>query len=323
MDRLRTGIVGIIAGLALLGGCTKTVSDETLATNIKAALYSDQTTKPANIGVAVKQRVVTLTGDVPSSDVALEAMKIANSTVGVSSVNDQLTVNGVSAANQPPPPAPGAPDANTPPVGGPGTVANPTSPAAPPSPGGAAPSPYAPPVEAPAQPVSVTIPAGEQVAVRTIDAIDSKTNETGQQFRATLSSPLVSHGRTIVPAGADATLLLTQARDSGRVQGRPVLEVRLVAVRHHGRTYRLDSSVFSEAGASRGKQTAVRTGIGAAAGAVIGAIAGGGKGAAIGTAAGGGAGFGSDFFTHGPRVHIPSESILQFRLEAPLTITER
>lgn len=87
----------------MLAACAKkAVSDDTLTTDIQAKLYADATTKTASINVAVKDGVVTLRGDVPSSDVELEAMKVANGTAGVKSVNDQMTVNGVAAANQQP-----------------------------------------------------------------------------------------------------------------------------------------------------------------------------------------------------------------------------
>ena len=60
---------------------------------------------------------------------------------------------------------------------------------------------------------------------------------------------------------------------------------------------------------------------GAAAGAVIGAIAGGGKGAAIGAAAGAGAGTGVQALTKGEQIKLPSETLLEFQLKAPLTVT--
>jgi hypothetical protein len=153
-----------------------------------------------------------------------------------------------------------------------------------------------------------------------IDSINSATNTSGQVFRATLYGPITRNGRVVIPAGEPASVLLADARDAGRIKGASELEVRLSQIVYHGRTYRVDSSVYEEVGKARGKQTAVRTGIGAAAGAIIGAIAGGGKGAAIGSAAGGGAGLGTDLFTHGQQVKIPSESIITFRLEAPLTV---
>ena len=96
--------------------------------------------------------------------------------------------------------------------------------------------------------------------------------------------------------------------------------MRATSLQYNARTYEVNSSIIEEQGKSRGKQTAVRTGIGAAAGALIGGLAGGGKGAGIGAAIGGGGGFGLSAFTHGQQVKIPSETVLNFRLEAPLRI---
>lgn len=122
-------------------------------------------------------------------------------------------------------------------------------------------------------------------------------------------------------AGAAVSVVLAEARDAGRIKGRSELEVRLSRLSYRGRSYAIDSSIYEEQGQARGKQTVERTGMGAAAGAIIGAIAGGGKGAAIGSAAGGGAGAGFQLLTHGQQVRIPSESMLTFRLEAPLTVS--
>ncbi len=67
--------------------------------------------------------------------------------------------------------------------------------------------------------------------------------------------------------------------------------------------------------------TAKKVGGGAVLGAIIGGIAGGGKGAAIGAAAGGGAGAGVQIITHGEQVKVPSEALLEFRLQQPVTLT--
>ena len=53
-------------------------------------------------------------------------------------------------------------------------------------------------------------------------------------------------------------------------------------------------------------------------GAIIGGIAAGGKGAAIGAAAGGGAGAGVQILTKGQQVKVPSETLLEFRLQQPV-----
>ena len=55
-------------------------------------------------------------------------------------------------------------------------------------------------------------------------------------------------------------------------------------------------------------------------GAVIGAIAGGGKGAAIGAGVGAGAGTAVQVATKGDQVHVPSETLLEFALDQPVTI---
>lgn len=290
-------------------GCGGSHGDQSLTTSIQAKLYSDPTTKGSDVGVAVHNGVVTLSGNVTDPNVALEAMKIANGTPGVKSVQDKLTVNGApaepaseaaaSAPAQAPEQRPHRRDKrraeadNVPP----------------------------PPPAAP-QPVEVTIAARTPVQVRLIDGVDSAHDQVGQTFRATLYEPLVSDGRVVIPAGAPATIVLANAKKAGRIKGKAELELSLSSIQYQGKEYRVESTTYEAQSKSRGKQTAVRTGIGAAAGAVIGAIAGGGKGAAIGSAAGGGTGFGVNMFLHGPQVKIPSETVLTFRLEQPLTVTE-
>jgi hypothetical protein len=320
--RLRLALLLSIAATFLFTACrNESVSDDKLVSGIKANLSSDPTTKSANVNVAVSNGVVTLTGDVPTSDIELQAMKIANGTPGVKRVDDQIKVNAAAATSQSPQENP---QPQGPPASATGTQPVPASPA----PGSVPASPQtAPPAEvpapaAPAPPARVrtTIPAGEHVTIRMIDSIDSDRNEAGQVFKASLVSPLVAKGRVVVPAGATVVVQLAREADAGRVKGRSALEIRLSRLEYRGRSYPLASSLYEEQGKSRGKQTATRTGIGAVAGAVIGAIAGGGKGAAIGSAVGGGGAAGYQLFTHGQKVKIPSETMITFRLTAPVTI---
>jgi hypothetical protein len=53
---------------------------------------------------------------------------------------------------------------------------------------------------------------------------------------------------------------------------------------------------------------------------VIGAIAGGGVGAGIGAAAGGASGAALSGASRGPRLDLPAEAVLEFHLQAPLTV---
>lgn len=310
MNRPHASAIACLVLLSFGVACTHPgAHDEAIGNDIKAKLYSDPTTKAANINVAVKDGAVTLSGDVPSSDVELEAVKVANAAPGVSGVSNQLKVNAAAApVNQ-------LPDAGSP---------NPSAQTAPPPAPGPAPV-TPPPAAVPApvpEPVTYTIPSGTSVSVRMIDSIDSGKNTPGQTFRASLADPLRADGRLVFPAGTDATVLLTDAKGAGRIKGTASVDVRLISLSRKGRVYRVDSSPIQQVGkGGRGQNTAVKSGIGAAAGAVIGAIAGGGKGAAIGTLAGGGAGFGINAFTHGSQVKIPSETILGFTLQAPVKVT--
>src|SRR3954449_5531695 len=124
------------AGLwgALTIGCSNKAinNDDSLKTDIQAKLYADPVTKGGNVGVDVKDGVVTLTGDVPSSDVELQAMKIANGTAGVRSVSDQMKVNGTMAANPMPANALNAGDSSAKPMVAPNALA-PTHSAPPPA----------------------------------------------------------------------------------------------------------------------------------------------------------------------------------------------
>src|SRR5436305_1366655 len=101
------GVAAVLLSAIAIGcGPKSAVSDQSLVTGIQSKLYGDDTTRQANVKVEAKDGVVTLSGDVPSADVELQAMKIANATAGVRSVNDQMKVNGAAgatAANEPPP----------------------------------------------------------------------------------------------------------------------------------------------------------------------------------------------------------------------------
>jgi hypothetical protein len=296
----------LVLFLGLVGCGPKGVSDQTLATDIQAKLYADPVAKSANVKVAVNNGVVTLTGDAPSPDVALQVVNVANGTSGIKSVDNQLKVAGAPPAQTASsvPATPPTPQNMQPPA-----PVDDTKQAPPPPP----------PSERP-KPRRVTLPVGTDLAVRMIDSISSKTAQTGQTFRASLDAPVTINGETVIPVGAPVSILLDHAKSAGRIKGSSELEVRAVSIEHHGRTYTIETNVHEEEGKGRGKQTAVRSGVGAAAGAIIGALAGGGKGAGIGALAGGGAGAGFQLATHGQQVTIPSETQLTFRLTAPVTL---
>jgi len=99
-----------------------------------------------------------------------------------------------------------------------------------------------------------------------------------------------------------------------------VLILQLDRISAGGKFYSVQTNQYQREGSSRGKNTAEKVGVGAGIGAIIGAIAGGGKGAAIGAAAGGGLGGGVQAATKGQQIKLPSETVLNFTLQAALTV---
>jgi hypothetical protein len=154
-----------------------------------------------------------------------------------------------------------------------------------------------------------------------IDGVDSSVNSAGEIFHASLESPLVVENDVVVPRGADIYVRLVSARSAGRMKGKSELHLELVKMEFQGRSYPLVSNAYSATGSSRGKNTAAKVGGGAALGAIIGALAGGGKGAGIGAGVGAAGGAIYQGATKGKQVKIPAETMLDFQLEQPVTVT--
>ena len=167
---------------------------------------------------------------------------------------------------------------------------------------------------------TVTLPAGTPIAIRTAEDIDTDHNQAGDVFNATLAQPLTLGDQVIAPAGSEIKGHIAYARDSGTFSGQSELILELIELRVGERTYELRTSDYAETGPSRGKRTATTIGGAAAVGAVIGAIVGGGKGAAIGAGTGAAVGTGVQVLTRGQRIKIPTETMLTFKLQSPLTI---
>ncbi|HEU0368756.1 MAG TPA: hypothetical protein VFR42_06085 [Candidatus Acidoferrum sp.] len=167
----------------------------------------------------------------------------------------------------------------------------------------------------------VSVPAGQSILVRMIDGVDSSKNHVGDLFHASLETDLNVNGVLVARKGTDVYGRLASSDKGGTFSGKSELQLELTRLVIDGRDYPVVSSDYNVQGKSQGSSTAKKVGGGAVAGAIIGAIAGGGKGAAIGAAAGGGAGAGVQILTKGDRVKVPSETLLEFRLQQPVMIT--
>jgi hypothetical protein len=164
---------------------------------------------------------------------------------------------------------------------------------------------------------SVTVPAGTRLVVRMIDGVDSDTAHVGDRFHASLVEDLVVDSTLVAPKDTDVYGRLTEAKQAGRIQGQSELRLELTDIMMHNQLQPIQTGDYQEVGQSRGKDTAKKTVGGAALGAVIGGIAGGGKGAAAGAGIGGAVGAGTQVFTHGQKVKVPPETVLDFTLQQP------
>jgi hypothetical protein len=325
------GLVFLLA-LGLAVGCSKAPNDAQISKDIQTKLGTDSGLAGKQINVQAENGTVTLAGTVDNDTQRDAAARYASSEEGVKQVVNNLQVAPPAPVVPPetaqtPPPAPvEEPKPVKPRASKPRHSHTAPSDSAPvdttPAPAVAAntatPAPTTPPPPAPPQ--KVTIPSGTTIAVRLVDTIDSETSQPGQTFHATLDSPLAVDGEVAIPSGYDVEGHVVDVKSAGKFAGKSLLALQLDRISAGGKFYNIQTDQYKRQGSSRGKNTAEKVGAGAGIGAIIGAIAGGGKGAAIGAAAGGGLGGGVQAATKGQQIKLPTETVLNFTLQGPLTV---
>lgn len=143
-----------------------------------------------------------------------------------------------------------------------------------------------------------TIPAGATLNLASGSKICTNTNRVGERFNATLTSAVQGSNGAVIPAGASATVEVTQLKRSENVNDEIVMGFRVVSVNFGGRTYPVSATTsYAQVDKVRNqpKSKDVQKVVG---GAAIGAIAGqilgkSTKATVIGAAVGGAAGAGA------------------------------
>lgn len=340
-----------VLALALLVGlgCAKKLDDGKMSSDIQNKFSQDSGLATKQLTVQANNGVVTLSGTVDNDAQRDAAGRQAASEPGVKTVINNLQVGNTPdlAAGAAQPPAPeaasvaeekpqpgmkekkgrahsprarhGGEDAGNPPI----TANNqmpPDASSAPPPVNNTATVPN---TQPPPPPIKhLIIDQGTQLAVRLIDPIDSEKNQVGDTFHATLNASLTSDGQEAVPAGVDITGHVVDVKSAGKFKGESLVVLQLDTLSSGGKTYNLQTDQYKKQGSSRGKNTAEKVGGGAVLGGIIGALAGGGKGAAIGAAAGAGVGGGVQAATKAQQIKLPSETVLNFTLQSPITVVQ-
>jgi uncharacterized protein YcfJ len=330
----------VLAGLLVLGsGCKKQPAeqppapaaqqaapapappprdDQQIGRDIQAKIAGESALSGQKIHVGVANGIATLTGKVENDASRSLAAADSASIDGVRTVVNNLVVapsraakpvperrrKVVAQAPPPPPPPPPAPVAPPPP---PQEAVQVVPPAPPPPP---------PPVAK-----TVVIPAGTVIPIRMVDTLDSSKTQSNTPFHGTLASDLIVDGMIAAKTGSAVTGRVITAKDATHFSGSSELSIELTRIDTVDHPVDVVTDAFTKQGNGRGKNTAVKTGAGAALGGIIGALAGGGRGAAIGAVTGGGVGAGVNGVTRGQQVQIPTETLVSFHLQSPVSVT--
>lgn len=293
-------------------------NDQQIASDIQAKISAESALNGQNIQVSAANGVATLTGKVDNDASRALAAADSASVDGVRTVVNNLVVAPPQIAKAPAP------------VRRHREVAQSTpAPPPPPPPAQVAPAPQPavqvvpPPPPPPPPPVAKTviIPAGTVIPIRMTDTLDSASTQPNTPFHASLGGDLIVDGMVAARSGANVVGRVVTAKDATHFSGSSELSIELTKIDTVDGTMSVVTDAYTKQGNGRGKNTAVKTGGGAALGAIVGALAGGGKGAAIGAVAGGGVGAGVNGVTRGQQVQIPTETLVSFHLQSPISVT--
>src|SRR5271163_4353257 len=91
----------------------------------------------------------------------------------------------------------------------------------------------------------VTLSAGQSLLIRMIDGVDSKKNNVGDVFHASLETDLVINGTLVARRGADVYGKLDYAKEAGHFSGSAELELQLTSLVVDGQTYPLVSDDYT------------------------------------------------------------------------------
>ncbi len=289
--------------------------DQQIGSEIQARIAAEAALNGQPIQVDVAGGVATLNGKVQNDASRALAAADSASVDGVRTVVNNLVVAPVQATRAvpekrrrevaralPPPPPPPAPMNGPPPQDQVRIVQPP-------------PPPPAPVVK------TVTLPAGTVIPVRMTDTLDSQSTQSNTVFHGSLAGDLIADGMVVARSGANVVGRVITAKDATHFSGSSELSIELTRVDTVDHPVDVVTDAFTKQGNGRGKNTAIKTGGGAAVGAILGGLLGGGKGAAIGAASGGGIGAGVNGVTRGQQVQIPTETLVNFRLQTPVSVT--
>ena len=154
------------------------------------------------------------------------------------------------------------------------------------------------------------------VSVRLNDALSTGSTQNGDNFTATLDSPLVVNDRIVAQRGARVTGQVRELVSSGRLKRPAAITLSLKTIEAPSGRYPMQTGDLSIKADSHAKSNLLIIGGIMGAGAAIGGAAGGGQGALIGAAAGAGTGTTVAYLTGKREIVLPAETLLTFHVNS-------
>ena len=295
---MRLTLASALLLIALVSGCSRPAdtakdskdsarTDARLAGDVQVRISSDPTLAGRSISINANRGAITLSGQVADDAELYAALNDAQQVEGVRQVISRLQLEAAQLESEPAArPAYAArkraiiPARHTsyPQTRTPDPIPSPLLAAATRAPESSVAESVPPRVTEVAR---VTIPAGTELHVRTIDSLNSETSRADQTFHGTIDSDVIVDDRTVIPAGADIQGRVVEVHASTHYTGGALLTLQLTKLEYAGKNYTVSTEQWTRKADARGKNTAAKVGTGAAVGAVLGGIFGGGRGAAI------------------------------------------
>jgi hypothetical protein len=111
-------------------------------------------------------------------------------------------------------------------------------------------------VQGPPPPVTVNLPAGTRISVRTDRDLGSKISQTGDSFSASVAEDVRVNSQVVMARGARAEGTVIDAKPLGRFKGEARLAVRLERVQTPWGSYPVNTSSIGREEKGKGKRTA-------------------------------------------------------------------
>lgn len=162
------------------------------------------------------------------------------------------------------------------------------------------------------KPVTLTIPTGTRLVIRTSESVDTKRHSVGHRFRSQLESALVVDGITIAAKGTAIYGRVAQANQAKRMAGSSDLTIVFTDIMLNDQLHSMSTQGLTAQGKNEAGRTAGRTARAAALGGLYGGSSSAKKGAKLG--------LGASLVTSGSSINVPAGTLVETNLASPLTL---